>query len=523
MAQKTGNNTTNNNSFLQKILNWTERAGNALPHPATLFAIFALLALAFSLVGHLLKWEVVHPGTGETVGAVNLISHDGIHRILLEMVTNFTSFAPLGIVLVAMLGIGIAEQSGLIHAIIKLLVLNAPRKLLTFVLVFTGIVSNLASDVGYVLLIPLAGVIFMAVGRHPITGMAAAFAGVSGGFSANLALGTVDPLLAGLSTEAAQIMVPSYVVNPTANYYFMVASTFVISIVGTIVTERVVARRLGDYDASGLEDETSFDPLSAREKKGLLMAFLTLAVIIGVTLVGIIPENGFFRGTDGGLLSSPLIEGVVSMLLITAGAMGLAYGFTVGAYKNDGDVVTGMATSMKTLATYLVLVFFAAQFVEYFKWSNLGIILAVKGADLLMSLKIGLIPLMILFILLSATINMLMGSASAKWAILAPIFIPMFMIMGYTPELSQVVYRIGDSVTNVISPMMSFFALIIAFVQKYEPRAGIGTIIATMVPYSVAFLIAWILLLVVWLTLGIPLGPDAGIHYTLPDTVPGNQ
>jgi aminobenzoyl-glutamate transport protein len=505
----------NKKGIFNRMLNWTERVGNALPHPATLFGIFALLALLFSLIGHWLGWEVIHPGTGETVRTVNLISHDGIHRILLEMVDNFTSFAPLGIVLVAMLGIGIAEQSGLIHALIRLLVLNAPAKLLTFVIVFTGILSNVASDVGYVLLIPLAGVIFQALGRHPITGMAAAFAGVSGGFSANLALGTVDPLLAGLSTEAAQILDPSYEVNPTANYFFMVASTFVIAAVGTFVTERVVAPRLGDYHGE-LEEGPSFDKLDRKEKKGLLAALFTLLGIIAITLLGIIPSDGFFRGTDGGLLSSPLITGVVSMLFITAGGMGLAYGFTTGSFKNDSDVVNGMAASMKTLATYLVLVFFAAQFVAYFKWSNLGIILAVEGAELLMSSQIGLIPLMILFILLAAAINMLMGSASAKWAILAPIFIPMFMIMGYSPELSQVVYRIGDSVTNVISPMMSFFALIIAFIQKYEPKAGIGTIIATMVPYSIGFLLIWIVLLVIWLLLGIPLGPDAGIHYTLP-------
>jgi len=253
-----------------------------------------------------------------------------------------------------------------------------------------------------------------------------------------------------------------------------------------------------------------------REKKGLLAALIAFAVIVIITLIGIIPANGIFRGIDGGLLTSPLIKGVVAMLFITSGAMGLAYGFTTGKFRNDSDVVNSMGSSMKSLALYMVLVFFAAQFVAYFKWSNLGIIMAVKGANLLMSTEIGLIPLMILFILLSASINMLMGSASAKWAILAPIFIPMFMIMGYSPELSQVVYRIGDSVTNVISPMMSFFALIIAFIQKYEPKAGIGTIIATMVPYSMAFLFVWILLLVAWLLLGLPLGPDAGIHYTLP-------
>jgi aminobenzoyl-glutamate transport protein len=503
--------------IFQRMLNWTERAGNALPHPATLFALFALAALVLSAVGHTLGWEAIHPGTNEIIRPVNLLSHDGIHRVLLEMVDNFTGFAPLGIVLVALLGIGITEQSGLISAVIRMLVLNSHRHLLTFVIVFTGILSNVASDVGYVLLIPLAGVIFLAVGRHPVAGMAAAFAGVSGGFSANLVLGTVDPLLAGLSQEGARILDPLYEVNPTANYYFMVVSTFVIAFAGTFVTEKIVEPRLGKYTGEIGKRDNSFDKLSKIEKKGLLMALLTLVIIIIITLIGVIPEDGFFRGSDGGLLSSPLIRGVVAMLFITAGSMGLAYGFTTGAFKNDTDVINGMAASMKTLATYIVLVFFAAQFVAYFKWSNLGMIMAVKGANLLMSADIGLIPLMILFILLAATINMLMGSASAKWAILAPIFIPMFMIMGYSPELSQVVYRIGDSVTNVISPMMSFFALIIAFVQKYDPKAGIGTIIATMVPYSFVFLILWVLLLVLWLTLGLPLGPDAGIYYTMPN------
>ncbi len=503
-------------SIFQRMLNWTERAGNALPHPATLFALFALAALVLSAVGSALGWEAVHPGTNEIIRPVNLLSHDGIHRVLLEMVDNFTGFAPLGIVLVALLGIGIAEQSGLISAVIRLMVLNSHRHLLTFVIVFTGILSNVASDVGYVLLIPLAGVIFLAVGRHPVAGMAAAFAGVSGGFSANLVLGTVDPLLAGLSQEGARILDPLYEVNPTANYYFMVVSTFVIAFAGTFVTEKIVEPRLGKYTGEIGKGDNSFGKLTKIEKKGLLMALLALVAIIIISLIGIIPEEGYFRGTDGGLLSSPLIRGVVAMLFITAGSMGLAYGFTTGSFKNDTDVMNGMAASMKTLATYIVLVFFAAQFVAYFKWSNLGMIMAVKGANLLMSADVGLIPLMILFILLSATINMLMGSASAKWAILAPIFIPMFMIMGYSPELSQVVYRIGDSVTNVISPMMSFFALIIAFVQKYDPKAGIGTIIATMVPYSIVFLILWVLLLVAWLTLGLPLGPGAGIHYTLP-------
>ncbi len=516
MGKDKNNTSQQKTKLFQRILNWTERAGNALPHPATLFALFALAALLFSGIGAAFGWEVIHPGTKELVRSVNLLSKEGLHRILLEMVVNFTDFAPLGIVLVAMLGIGIAEHSGLINAVIRLLVLNSPKHLLTFVVVFTGILSNIASDIGYVLLIPLSGVIFSAVGRNPIAGMAAAFAGVSGGYSANLVLGTIDPLLAGLSQEAAGILNPAYEVNPTANYYFMAASTFFIAIAGTWVTEKIVEPRLGAYKTNTNETDNNFNPLSKIEKKGLRISLMVMLGIVAVTLIGIIPQNGFLRGTDGGLLSSPLIRGVVAMLFISAAAIGISYGYVVGTYKSDADVAKGMAISMKTLASYIVIVFFAAQFVAYFKWSNLGIILAVKGADLLLSLNIGLIPLMILFILLSAAINMLMGSASAKWAILAPVFIPMFMIMGYSPELSQVVYRIGDSVTNVISPMMSFFVLIIAYFQKYDAKAGIGTIIATMLPYSMVFLVVWIILLVIWILLGIPLGPNSSIHYALP-------
>jgi aminobenzoyl-glutamate transport protein len=503
--------TAKKGGFFTRFLNFVEKAGNALPHPATLFLILALLALLISWLASLMGAEAVNPATSELVKPNNLLSRDGLHYILDSMVTNFTGFAPLGIVLVAMLGIGVAESSGLIGALIRMLVLSAPKRLLTFVLVFSGILSNTASDIGYVLLIPLAGVIFGAVGRHPIAGMAAAFAGVSGGFSANIALGTIDPLLAGLSTEAAEIIEPGYEVNPTANYYFMVVSTFFIAFVGTFVTERLVEPRLGKY--KGDIEESNIEKLSKKEKRGLRYAMVTMLIITVVILIGMFRPDGFLRPVEGHLLESPLIKDVVAFLFIIAGLTGIAYGFGSGKFKNDGDVMKGMADATKTLAMYIVLVFFAAQFVAYFKESNLGIIFAIKGADLISSSGIGLIPLMILFIILSASINMLMGSASAKWAILAPVFIPMFMLMGYSPELSQVVYRIGDSVTNIISPMMSFFALIIAYFQKYDSKSGIGTIIATMLPYSIAFFLVWTLLLVAWLYLGIPLGPEAGIYY----------
>lgn len=498
--------------LVNRMLNFVEVAGNALPHPATLFFLLAVLALVFSWIASISGMQAVNPATGELVKSVNLLSSEGLHQILDGMVDNFTGFAPLGIVLVAMLGIGVAESSGLIGAIIRMLVLSAPRHLLTFVIVLSGILSNMASDIGYVLLIPLAGTIFYAVGRHPVAGMAAAFAGVSGGFSANLLIGTIDPLLAGLSTEAAEIIDPAYEVNPTANYYFMFISTFFIAFTGTFVTERLIEPRLGKY--TGKADEVTIDKLDRKEKRGLLWALIASVLIIVVILMGLIPEDGFFRSPDGSLLESPLIKDVIALLFLTAGLTGLAYGFGSGKFKSDTDVMNGMRDSIKTLSMYIVLVFFAAQFVAYFKWSNLGVILAIQGAELISSSGIGLIPLMIMFIILSASINMLMGSASAKWAILAPIFIPMFMLMGYSPELSQVVYRIGDSVTNIISPMMSFFALIIAYFQKYDSKSGIGTIIATMLPYSIAFFIIWTILLIIWLSFGLPLGPDAGIYYS---------
>lgn len=501
-------------SLMQRFLNIVEKAGNALPHPATLFLSFALITLLISLIGHWLDWQAIHPATKATIHVKNLLSADGVHFILEKTVKNFTGFAPLGIVLVAMLGIGIAESSGLIGVVIRQLVLSAPKRLLTFVLVFAGILSNMASDIGYVLLIPMAGVIFIAVGRHPIVGIAAAFAGVSGGFSANLFLGTIDPLLAGLSQEAAQIIDPTYKVNPTANYYFMIVSTFVISIVGTWVTEKIVEPRFGNYKNENGENQ-KLERLNKKEKKGLLLSMGVFAFFLILMLAGALPKNGILRGEGGDLLHSPLLHGVVTILFVVAGLMGIVYGKTVGVFKNDSDVMNGMADSMKTLATYLVLVFFAAQFVAYFKESNLGIILAVHGAQALQAANLNIYVLMIMFIIFAASINMLMGSASAKWAILAPVFIPIFMLMGYSPELSQVVFRIGDSVTNIISPMMSFFALIIAFFQKYDKSTGIGTIISTMLPFSIVFMIVWTLLLMAWIYFGWPLGPDSPLLYEL--------
>jgi aminobenzoyl-glutamate transport protein len=503
-------------NLLARALNGIERAGNLLPHPATLFLLLALAVIVISGVAARTGLEAIHPGTGATIKPVSLLSVAGLHRILTQMVTNYTSFAPLGTVLVAMLGIGLMESSGFIGSALRLLVLTAPRKLLTFVIVFAGVMSNTASEIGYVLLVPLAAVIFLAAGRHPIAGLAAAFAGVSGGYSANLLLGTVDPLLAGLSEEAARIVNASYRVNPACNYYFMFASTFIISIAGTWVTEKIVAPRLGEY--AGERPQGEIKPLDAAEKRGLRFAFYAAlvfaAVLVWATLPpDTLPGSGFLRDPKtGDLLHSPFLSGIVALIFLGGTLLGIAYGLGARTIRSDADVMKGMGKALETLGVYMVLVFFASQFVAYFNWTNLGLIFAVQGADVLRASGLGGIPLMIGFVFFSAFANLFMGSASAKWAVLAPIFVPMLMLLGYTPELTQAAYRIGDSVTNIISPMMSYFALIIAFVQRYDKNAGIGTVVATMLPYTVVFLISWTLLLTVWMLFGWPVGPGAGLY-----------
>jgi len=497
-------------SGVDRFLAIIERAGNALPHPATLFAILALVVVLISWLADLGGLTATHPATGDPVTPKNLLSAEGLHFILTKMVANFTGFAPLGTVLVALLGIGIAEGSGLIGAVLRAVVLASPKRLLTFVIVLAGVVSNAASEVGYVLLVPLAAVIFLAAGRHPLAGLAAAFAGVSGGYSANVLLGTIDPLLAGLSQEAARIIRPDYLVNPACNYYFMFVSTFVIAGLGTWVTERIVVPRLGEY--TGDEKPEVIREASSKERKGMLYAGLTVLAFVGFILSGLIPEQGFLRDPKTfEILHSPFMSGIVALIFLSAALAGIAYGIGAGTFKSDNDVMKGMSKSMETLGSYIVLVFFAAQFVAYFNETRLGLILAIKGADVLKAANLGPIPLMLCFVLISALINLIMGSASAKWAIMAPVFIPMFMLLGYSPEFTQMAYRVGDSVTNIISPMMSYFALIVAFIARYDKKAGIGTVISTMLPYSIVFLIGWSLMLVIWVLLELPIGPGASM------------
>jgi len=521
-----------------RFLDLVEWLGNLLPHPVTLFALICAGVLLLSGIAGYFGWQVPDPRPEGSHGrspdgvirAISLLNPEGLRRIGMGLVTNFTSFAPLGTVLVALLGVGVAERSGLLGAAIRTLVLGAPRNLLTMVVVFAAVVSNTASEMGYVVLIPLAAVVFHSVGRNPLVGLAAAFAGVSGGYSANILIGTVDPLLSGITTEAARLLDPSFApggpneILPTANYYFMFVSTFLITIVGTLVTTKIVEPKLGAYDPGRAEegiDEATRDmgALTPVEKRGLKLAGLTFLALVGGLALLTLPANGWFRdpAVNESLVQDlrPMLKSVVALIFVFFVVPGIVYGRVTGSLKNDRDVIDGMAKAMSSMGLYLVLVFFAAQFVAFFNWTNLGTITAVAGADLLKHWELTGPGVFLPFILMCCCVNLMLGSASAQWAVTAPIFVPMLMSIGYSPQVIQAAYRIGDSTTNTITPMMSYFGLILAFAMRYDKKLGIGTLISTMIPYSIAFLVGWVVLFYLWVfMLGLPVGPGTPTYYS---------
>lgn len=508
--------------LLDRCLNGIERIGNSLPHPITLFAVFALAVVVLSAIcaalGVSATGELVSGGQLQetTVTAVSLLTKDGLRYMLTSAVANFTTYAPLGMVLTAMLGVGVAEKSGMIDTLLKNVVKSTPKKLLTPMIVFLGVMSNVASDAGYVILIPLGAMMFHACGRHPIAGLAAAFAGVSGGFSANLLVGTLDPLLAGITQAAVDILDPGYEVQVMGNYIFMFASTFLITILGTIVTDKIVEPRLAAFDAVDPEEDASLTTVTDLQRRGLRNAGITALAYIAVIVLCCIPSDSFFRNDAGELLgSTPLINGLIVLISLLFLLPSLAYGKTVGKFRSDKDVGAALSASMADMGSFLALAFVSAQFINYFSYTKLGTIIALSGAAWLQSVNIGLIPLMVIFVLFTAFMNLFMGSASAKWNILAPVFVPMFMLLGYSPELCQLAYRVGDSCTNVITPLMTYYSVIIVFAQKYDKKAGIGTITATMLPYSLTFLVGWTLMLILWLTLGLPIGVNTPLFYGL--------
>jgi len=526
------NQTIERRSMFTRFLDTVEFLGNLLPHPVTLFAVFCVFILVASGIAGYFELAVIDPrpagakGVAEDgmIRVVSLLNTEGLHRIVTGLVTNFSGFAPLGTVLVAILGVGIAEHSGLISALMRKMVYGAPKPLVTFTIVFAGIISNTASELGYVVLIPLAAMIFHSLGRHPLAGLAAAFAGVSGGYSANLFIGTVDPLLSGITQEAARMIAPDYNVGPEANWFFMIASTFLIAGLATFVTEKIVEPKLGRYDES-LADHDALennrveggDALTDVESKGLMwagLAALAFCLVLAATTVpalgGVLlnPETMEMKG-------SPFLKGIVVYIFFFFAITGYVYGKVVGTMKSDVDAINAMGKSMSSMGPYIVLVFFAAQFVAFFKWTNFGSVLAVVGAQALESAGMSGPELFFLFILVCGVINLSLGSASAQWAVTAPIFVPMLMLVGYAPETIQAAYRIGDSTTNLITPMMSYFGLILAIASRYHKNIGIGTLISTMLPYTLMFMLCWSIFFYVWtFILQLPVGPGSPTFYT---------
>ena len=504
-----------NRGPLTRFLGVVERMGNALPHPAILFLILAFVVIALSAVVAGMGMSALHPVSGEAITPVNLLSASGLRYVLSEMVKSFTGFAPLGTVLVAMLGFSLAEKSGLLATILRLLVMKSSKAMLVPVVLFAGVLSHTGGDLGYVLLIPLAAMTFHSAGMNPLAGLAICFAGVSGGFAANILLSTADPLLSGLSQEAARILDKNYVVTPVSNWYFMATSSILIVGVGTLIANKITIPFLGDY--KGDHARADLIGLTPSEKKGLMWAGLTTLGLILFLVFGLVPAEGYLRDpATPDVLHSAAIKGVVAIIFLFGALPGLAFGFASKTFKGQNDVISAMQDAMVTMAPYLVLVFFASQFITLFNHSNIGLILAVKGSETLKASGLGAIPLMLGFIILTVLLDLVIGSASAKWVLMAPIFVPMFMLLGISPELTQASYRVADSVVNIISPLMSYFPLILSFAIKYEPRAKVGTVIALMLPYSIGFLICWSIMLLSWMALDLPLGPGAMLRYVAP-------
>lgn len=505
-------------SIGNSILNAVERAGNRLPDPVTIFLILIGVVMLVSVGAAFAGLSAEHPLTGQVIVAQNLLSPEYIQRLLVEMPATFAGFHPLGMVLVVMIGAGLAERAGLFGAGLRSLVKGIPGILLTPTLAFAGIMSNLAVDAGYVVLIPLGGIVFAAAGRNPVAGMTATFAGVSAGFSANLVVGALEALLFGLTQSSVEFLVPGWEMNILGNYYFTLVLTPVLVIVITVINDLVIEPRLGEWTPpAGFKTPDEADGLSAAERKGLRAAGLALLAVIALTLfLAFGPGQTLQDPTNEINVFTPLFNSAVALLFLAFLAMGLAYGAAAGTIRSDRDAVQLGAKSMGDMGLYIILAFAMAHFIALFNWSNLGILTAIGGGDLLARLDLPAPVLLLAMILFVAFLNLFIGSASAKWALLGPVLVPMLMLQGISPEASTLAYRMGDQATNIITPLMPYLPLVLVFAQRYIPEFGLGSLIATMLPYSVAILITSILMLGIWFMLGLPLGPGAEFYYELP-------
>lgn len=507
-----------------------ERLGNRLPDPATLFLLATGLVLVFSQLAASLGWSVekttLGPGGPVTtrVEPVSLLSSEGLHWLVSSLVVNFRDFPPLAIVLVGMLGIGLAERSGFLPALLRASLARVPARWLSPLVVFVGVNSSLATDAGYVVLPPIAAALFLAAGRSPVAGAAAAFAGVAGGFGANLVITGLDPLLAGLTESGARLVDPAYRVAATSNWWLMIASTFLLTGVGWAVADRVVeprtARAASAPAAPAEPAATPAEPaepaaapggLSREERRGLRAGLLALVLTVAAIALAVLVPGAPLHGADGA--TPRWVAAIVPLMFLATALPGLAHGVAAGSVRSDRDAARMLGETMAAMGPYVVLAFFAGQFVASFGHSRLGEMLAVAGGELLARAALPTALLLALFVAGVAGLDLAMASMSAKYAFLAPVFVPMFMQVGVSPELTQAAYRVGDSVANTVAPLNPYLVILLVVVQRYQPGAGIGTLVALMLPYAAAFGVAWTALLLLWVALGLPLGPAGPLHY----------
>jgi aminobenzoyl-glutamate transport protein len=499
------------------ILATVERVGNKLPDPAVLFIALLFIVWVLSWLLSYMTFSFIDPRSQEPIVVINQLTGTAFTTFMTGLVTNFVQFGPVGTVLVAMLGIGVAEHSGFITTGIRALLNVTAKWLLTPMVILVGIVSHSAVDAGYVLVIPIGGVIFYAAGRHPLAGIAAAFAGVSGGFSANFVPAALDPLLQGLTQGGAQLLDPAIEVNTLNNYFFTTASSVLIVGLGWWITEKIVEPRVSSTPIDGdAEDLPELHDLRPEERKGLRWALIVMALGIGLLIVSLLPESSPWRDANGNLATfqAPIMRSIVALIFFLFLLPGVVFGYVAGTLKGMKDVIQGMSHAMHQMSYYLVIMFFIAQFVFAFGASNLGTLLALAGAEVLKGLQEYPSILIVGIVLLTGFVNLFVGSASGKWALLAPIFVPMLMTLGVSPDLTQAAYRVGDSSTNIITPLMPYFPLVVVYCQRYVKNTGIGTLAAMMLPYSMTFLLTWTIFLLIYFAIGLPLG--FGASYTYP-------
>lgn len=506
---------TEKRTFFHRILNQVEVVGNKLPHPFMLFIYLAIFVILLSFIVSLFELSAVDPASGEEIAVQNLLSDDGFLFIFQSMLENFVGFAPLGQILVLMLGIGLAQRVGLVETLVKTTIIKAPESIVTYVLILIGVLANIASDAAMIIIPPLGAMIFYSLGRNPLAGMAAGFAGATAGFTANFLIAGTDALLSGITTEVAQTVDPNTVVTPVDNWFFMSASVLLIVAVVGLVTNKIIVPRLGEYDPQYAEDsvlEETAEAPSKNEIRAMRNAIISGILYVILIIVLLIPENSVLRGEGGTLVPSPFIDSIVPFVFILFIITAITYGITAGTIKKTSDVPAYMAESMKDMATFIVLIFAISQFLAYFEWTNLATVLAIHSSDFLENIGFTGLGLFVAFIVLTAIINQFITSGSAQWALMSPVFVPLFMFLGYHPALTQLAYRIGDSSAAVLTPLNPYFVMVLNFMKRYDSRVGIGTLISLMIPYAFFLLITWIIFFIIWILLSLPIGPGVDIY-----------